>query len=88
MPAATVNAILDADGYGNRCDTDIHVPNDGVTNLLDVGVLQAQFGTPGPDADFTGDVLNVGVAGDYRTNPSGYNPDRRPHTPALRPGCR
>ena len=65
----------DGDGYGNVCDTDINNPNDGITNGLDVTVLRAQFGTPGPHADFNGDaivnLLDVGILRDFFGLPPG-----------------
>ena len=65
----------DGDGYGNACDTDISVPNDGITNGLDAAVLRAQFGTPGPEADFNGDGtvnnLDVGILRQYFGHPPG-----------------
>ena len=54
----------DEDGYGNACDADLN--NDGVVNVLDLGLLRtAFFSMPGdadwnPAADLTGDgVVNV-----------------------------
>ena len=65
----------DGDGYGNACDTDISVPNDGITNGLDVGVLRTQFGTAGPDSDFNGDGvvnnLDVGILRQQFGHPPG-----------------
>lgn len=63
----------DGDGFGNRCDTDLN--NDGVTNGLDVGLIRAAFGTPGPHGDFNGDgVVNgidVGILRSYFGKPPG-----------------
>ncbi|MEO1574061.1 MAG: thrombospondin type 3 repeat-containing protein, partial [Pseudomonadota bacterium] len=48
----------DADGFGNRCDADLN--NDGVVNVIDLGLLRARFFSSDPDADFNGDgVVNV-----------------------------
>ncbi len=45
------------DGFGNLCDTDLN--NDGVTNFVDLALLQQSFFTTDPDADFSGDgVVN------------------------------
>lgn len=69
----------DGDLYGNRCDTDLS--GDGVTNLLDVGLLKLEFLTPGPNGDFNGDgivnLLDVGVMKQYwllPPGPSGLTP--------------
>ena len=48
------------DGYGNACDPDLN--NDGIVNVIDLGLLRAAFFDTGPDldADFNGDgVVNV-----------------------------
>lgn len=46
------------DGYGNRCDADLN--NDGVINVIDLGLLRTRFFTADADADFNGDgVVNV-----------------------------
>ncbi|MEO1574448.1 MAG: choice-of-anchor B family protein [Pseudomonadota bacterium] len=48
----------DGDGFGNACDADLN--NDGVTNVIDLGLLRSVFFTSDPDADFNGDgVVNV-----------------------------
>ena len=48
----------DADGFGNACDTDLN--NDGITNVIDLGLLRQRFFTADPDADFNGDgIVNV-----------------------------
>ncbi len=63
----------DGDGYGNVCDADLN--NDGTTNNLDVTLLRAAFGTPGPDADFNGDGavnnLDVTIQRQYFGKPPG-----------------
>ncbi len=47
-----------ADGFGNACDADLN--NDGVINVVDLGLLRAAFFSTEPDADFNGDgVVNV-----------------------------
>ena len=59
----------DGDLYGNRCDADIAVPNDGTVNLGDYSTFRAAFGGTAPltpaqeNADFNGDG-NVNL-GDY-----------------------
>ncbi len=51
----------DGDGFGNRCDADIALPNDNVVNLTDFSKFRAAFGATAPltaaqeDADFNGD---------------------------------
>ena len=46
------------DGFGNACDADLN--NDGVVNVVDLGLLRAVFFTGDADADFNGDgVVNV-----------------------------
>ncbi|MFK7886800.1 MAG: endo alpha-1,4 polygalactosaminidase [Gammaproteobacteria bacterium] len=48
----------DADGYGNLCDADLN--NDGVINVIDLGLFRDVFFSADPDADFDGDgVVNV-----------------------------
>ncbi|MFK7888117.1 MAG: thrombospondin type 3 repeat-containing protein [Gammaproteobacteria bacterium] len=48
----------DADGYGNRCDPDLN--NDGIVNVIDLGLLRAEFFTANENADLNGDgVVNV-----------------------------
>ena len=48
----------DGDGFGNVCDADLN--NDGIVNVVDLGLLRAVFFTADPDADFNGDgVVNV-----------------------------
>lgn len=63
----------DNDGIGNICDTDINLPNDCTSNVLDLGALRLAFFTqPGdanwnPDADFNGDgVVNFADLGTLR----------------------
>ncbi|MFK7888474.1 MAG: thrombospondin type 3 repeat-containing protein [Gammaproteobacteria bacterium] len=75
----------DGDSIGNACDTDINLPNDCVSNVLDLATLRgAFFGRPGdanwnPDADFNGDgVVNIVDLGILRSTffsvpgPSGF----------------
>lgn len=63
----------DGDLFGNICDTDLN--GDNITNGLDVGILKAQFLTPGPDADFNGDGvvngLDVGILKGFFLQPPG-----------------
>ena len=48
----------DGDGIGNACDPDLN--NDGVVNVIDLGILRSVFFTADADADFNGDgVVNV-----------------------------
>ncbi|MFK8016412.1 MAG: choice-of-anchor B family protein [Gammaproteobacteria bacterium] len=48
----------DGDGFGNACDTDLN--NDGITNVVDLGLLRSVFFSDDLDADFDGDgVVNV-----------------------------
>jgi glucose/arabinose dehydrogenase len=48
----------DQDGFGNLCDADLN--NDGVINVLDLGLLKSEFFGSSPDADFDGDgAVNV-----------------------------
>ncbi|MFK7886035.1 MAG: choice-of-anchor B family protein [Gammaproteobacteria bacterium] len=48
----------DGDGFGNACDTDLN--NDGITNVIDLGLLRQVFFTADVNADFDGDgVVNV-----------------------------
>ncbi|MEM6640258.1 MAG: hypothetical protein AAF610_10175 [Pseudomonadota bacterium] len=53
----------DGDGFGNRCDADLN--NDGIVNIVDLGVFRQRFFTNDADADFNGDnivnVLDLGV---------------------------
>lgn len=57
----TYQRDTDDDGYGNRCDADIALPNNGVVNLSDYSRFRAAFGGTAPltaaqeDADFNGD---------------------------------
>ena len=64
--ANTDQRDTDGDGYGNRCDADIAIPNDGVVNLSDYSAFRSAFGGTVPltpaqeDADFNGDgVVNL-----------------------------
>ena len=43
----------DGDGFGNRCDPDLN--NDGIVNVVDLGLLRERFFSADPDADFNGD---------------------------------
>ncbi|MEM6640257.1 MAG: trypsin-like peptidase domain-containing protein, partial [Pseudomonadota bacterium] len=48
----------DGDGYGNLCDADLN--NDGVVNVLDLGILRTRFFSADPVADFNNDgVVNL-----------------------------
>ena len=48
----------DGDGFGNACDADLN--NDGVINVVDLGLLRSVFFTNDPNADLNGDgVVNV-----------------------------
>ena len=65
------------DGFGNLCDADLN--NDGVINVIDLGLLRTRFFTNDADADFNGDgVVNVIDLGILRTSffgapgPSGF----------------
>lgn len=53
----------DGDFFGNRCDADLN--NDGLTNVLDLGLLRGRFFSADPDADLNGDgtvnVVDLGV---------------------------
>ena len=69
----------DGDGYGNICDADIN--NDGIVNVIDLGLFRAVFFTGDADADFNGDgivnVIDLGVlkSGFFQPpGPSGLNP--------------
>ncbi len=54
------------DGFGNACDADLN--NDGIVNVVDLGLLRLVFFTNDPDADFNGDgVVNVIDLGILRT---------------------
>ena len=68
-----------ADGFGNRCDPDLN--NDGIVNVIDLGLFRSVFFTPDADADFSGDgIVNVIDLGILRTfffrppGPSGLVP--------------
>jgi len=68
----------DADGFGNVCDGDLN--NDGIINVVDLGLLRSVFFSNDPDADFNGDgVVNVIDLGALRAaffqapGPSGIN---------------
>ena len=71
---------IDTDGdlFGNACDTDLN--NDGVVNVVDLGLLRKRFFSNDADADFNGDgFVNVVDLGILRTGffappgPSGTN---------------
>lgn len=48
----------DADGYGNACDPDLN--DDGIVNVVDLGLFKSVFFSADPDADMNGDgVVNV-----------------------------
>ncbi len=48
----------DNDGFGNACDTDLN--NDGITNILDLGIFRILFFTASPVADFNEDgIVNI-----------------------------
>ncbi|WP_169714012.1 multicopper oxidase domain-containing protein [Oceanicoccus sagamiensis] len=48
----------DGDGYGNRCDGDLN--NDGMVNVLDLGLFKHVFFSADPHADINGDgIVNV-----------------------------
>ena len=66
------------DGFGNACDADLN--NDGVINVVDLGLLRSVFFTANADADLNGDgVVNVVDLGLLRAaffsapGPSGLN---------------
>ncbi|MFK8014114.1 MAG: thrombospondin type 3 repeat-containing protein [Gammaproteobacteria bacterium] len=66
------------DGFGNACDADLN--NDGVINVVDLGLLRSVFFTADADADLNGDgVVNVVDLGLLRAaffsapGPSGLN---------------
>ena len=65
----------DLDGFGNRCDADIALPNDNVVNLSDFSKFRAAFGSTAPlttaqeDADFNGDgTVNLSDFSIFRSN--------------------
>ena len=67
------------DGFGNLCDADLN--NDGIVNVIDLGLLRTVFFTGDADADFNGDgVVNVVDLGALRAGffappgPSGIAP--------------
>lgn len=53
LVANTSQLDSNGDGYGNICDGDLN--NDGITNSLDLGILQSVFFTADADADMNGD---------------------------------
>ncbi|MEO1573752.1 MAG: thrombospondin type 3 repeat-containing protein, partial [Pseudomonadota bacterium] len=67
------------DGFGNACDADLN--NDGIVNVVDLGLLRSVFFTSDADADLNGDgVVNVVDLGIMRSGffappgPSGVAP--------------
>lgn len=75
----TLQRDTDADGYGNACDADL--TNDGIVNVVDLGLLRVRFFSADLDADLNGDgVVNVLDLGILRTlffmppGPSAYVP--------------
>jgi len=50
----------DGDGYGSQCDTDLN--NDGITDMLDIGLLKSVFGSRAPYGDPAAD--NADINGD------------------------
>ncbi len=67
------------DGFGNVCDADLN--DDGIVNVVDLGLLRLSFFGADADADFNGDgVVNVADLGVMRTlfglppGPSGVAP--------------
>ncbi|MEM6639905.1 MAG: thrombospondin type 3 repeat-containing protein [Pseudomonadota bacterium] len=65
LPDDGGNVQLDSDndGYGNRCDPD--VSNDGVVNVLDLGLFRDGFFGSDPTLDFNGDgavnIVDLGI---------------------------
>ena len=63
----------DQDGFGNACDPDLN--NDGVVNVIDLGLLRSVFFTADPLADFDGDglvnVVDLGILRSYFFGPPG-----------------
>ena len=58
LVANTNQRDTNGDGFGNVCDADLN--DDGVINVVDLGLLRAVFFSADPDADFNGDgVVNV-----------------------------
>ncbi|MEM6638676.1 MAG: thrombospondin type 3 repeat-containing protein [Pseudomonadota bacterium] len=56
----------DGDGFGNACDTDLD--NNGVTNVVDLGLLRQVFFTDDADADFDGNgTVNIVDLGRMRS---------------------
>ncbi len=56
----------DGDGFGNACDADLN--NDGVVNVVDLGLFRLVFFSADPNADFNGDGnVNVADLGILRT---------------------
>ena len=63
----------DGDGFGNRCDPDLN--NDGVVNVVDLGLLRSVFFKADAVADFNLDgvvnVVDLGVLRSYFFGPPG-----------------
>ncbi|MEM6638565.1 MAG: endonuclease/exonuclease/phosphatase family protein [Pseudomonadota bacterium] len=56
----------DGDQFGNVCDADFN--QDGVVNVLDLGVFRLRFGSADPDTDLNGDgVVNTLDLGLFRS---------------------
>lgn len=64
--APTSQRDTDSDKIGNACDGDLN--NDGIVNVLDLGLFRAAFGkNTNPNADFNGDdIVNVLDLGLFR----------------------
>jgi hypothetical protein len=74
----------DNDGYGNRCDADIAIPNDGVVNLSDYSAFRAAFGGTGT---LTPAQQNADFNGDGNVNLSDYSIFRSLFGKAPGPSC-
>ncbi|MFK7885960.1 MAG: hypothetical protein AB8G16_03765, partial [Gammaproteobacteria bacterium] len=63
----------DDDGIGNACDPDLN--NDGIVNVIDLGILRSVFFTADADADFNGDgvvnVVDLGILRSFFFEPPG-----------------
>lgn len=65
LVANTDQRDTNGDGFGNACDADLN--NDGIINIVDLGILRSVFFTNDPDADLNGDgVVNVVDLGQMR----------------------
>ncbi|MFK8016365.1 MAG: dockerin type I domain-containing protein [Gammaproteobacteria bacterium] len=67
------------DGFGNLCNADLN--NDGVINVVDLGLMRSVFFAADEDADLNGDgIVNAQDLGLLRASffgapgPSGLNP--------------